>query len=423
MSTLDELRKQEYQLRQRAERLRREVFQQADPAGGEVLFDELQAAEQALGEVQKALAEAQADDPQSGLLAKLGRVGKAQVLGADTTGLTAQVHLRMAQVPTSIYHLLDRDVDPLVSCEVENHAPEATFGSQRLPGKDTRRLQVSSFIEGYSARAIETFEIKPGKVHKFDQLPTLFPEPLLNLNELTRASLNVLVEDLDSNKVEIHVTHPIWLLARTTAPLAVRDPKTGELRDLSAYLGAFVTPNAPALMSFLRAAAELHPQKRLVGYQGDKLQVEPQVKALFEALKTQAEITYVNSVIDFTPDQGAYNQRVRLPRESLTNRQANCVDGTVLFASLLEAISLNPALVIVPGHAFVAWETWSDEPDEWDFLETTMIGSHSFEEARTSGEATAARYKKLQKMTKNPLIFRLLPLRQLRTERGITPME
>lgn len=423
MSDLDELHKQEYRLRQQTEHLRREVFQQADLAGGDALFEELYAAEQALGDVQTALAEAQASDPQSGLLAKLGRVGKAQVLGADTTGLTAQVHLRMAQVPTSIYHLLDRNIDPLVSCEVQNHAPEVAFGGQRLPGKDTRRLRVTSFIEGYSARAVETFEIKAGKEHKFEQLPTLFPEPLQALNELTRASLNVLVEDLENGKVEIHVTHPVWMLARTSAPLAVRDPKSGELRDLTPYLGAFVTPNAPALMAFLRSAADLHPQKRLVGYQGDKSQVAPQVKALFEALKAQAGIVYVNSVIDFTPEQGAYNQRVRLPRESLLHRQANCVDGAVLFASLLEAISLSPALVVVPGHAFVAWETWSGEPDEWRFLETTMIGSHSFEEACTSGESTAARYRKLQELTKNPLAFRLLPLRQLRTERGITPME
>ena len=46
-----------------------------------------------------------------------------------------------------------------------------------------------------------------------------------------------------------------------------------------------------------------------------------------------------------------------LPRESLADKEANCINGTVLFASLLEGISMSPAIVLVPGHAFLAWET------------------------------------------------------------------
>ena len=232
----------------------------------------------------------------------------------------------------------------------------------------------------------------------------------------------MLVEDLDTQKVEIHATYPLWLLAETTAPLAMRDPTSGAVLDLTPYLGAFVTPNDPPVIAFLRHAAAAHAEKRLVGYQGDASKVEPQVRAIFEALKQNASITYVNSVVDFSPDVNTSNQRVRLPRESLADQQANCIDGTVLFASLLEAASLSPALVIVPGHAFLAWETWSKEPREWRFLETTMIGSSTFEEACQSATKTAAYYQALAEKLKNPQIYRFWPLRQLRSERGITPM-
>jgi hypothetical protein len=273
---------------------------------------------------------------------------------------------------------------------------------------------VTSFIEGYSARAVNTFELKPNRTHTFDQLPTLFHDRVYDLNELSRASLNILVEDLEG-AVEIHETYPIWLLARTTAPLAVRDPKTGQWRNMYHYFGAFVTPNAPSLMTFLRAAAEHHPAGRLVGYQGGQDQVLPQIKALFDALKEEADITYVNSLIDFSPEQGFAGQRVRLPRESLADRQANCIDGTVLFASLVEGISMNPAIVLVPGHAFLAWETWRDS-GEWKFLETTMIGTHTFEQACASAERTAAAYQELERLT-------ILSLKELRTKYGILPME
>ncbi len=407
------LRTQVYQSRIVADRLRREAFELSSSPDS-ALLAELQDAESELRRAEDALAAAQAQDPRSGLLLEtsLGAgVAGGFVLGAATTGLHAQVFLRMAQAPTSIYHLLDPQKNPLIEVKVANHS-----------GK-TRRLRVISFIEGYSAQAVNTQEIEPNGEYSFTQLPTLFPDRAAQISELTRATLTVLVEDLDSKLIETHTTHPIWLLARTTAPLAVRDPKTGLVQDLMPYLGAFVTPNRRELMRFLRKAAELHPQKRLVGYQGNHTLVEPQVKAIYEALKQDAQIKYVNSVIDFTPDQGASNQRVRLPRESLEEGQANCIDGTVLFASLLEGVSLNPAIVIVPGHAFLAWATWNDHTAQWKYLETTLIGDVPFETAVQKGAENAVQWQTYAQSANNPLAFRILPLSELRAQHGITPME
>ena len=114
---------------------------------------------------------------------------------------------------------------------------------------------------------------------------------------------------------------------------------------------------------------------------------------------------------------------MRLPRESLTAGTANCIDGAVLFASLLEGISLSPALVIIPGHALVAWETWEDS-GEWDYLETTMIGgAYTFAQARNSGRSLAETFEQLAAETGNNAKFRFWPLRKLRAQYRITPME
>jgi hypothetical protein len=406
--TLTELRQSEYEQRLVVEKLRREVFQQPDPSASAALMEELQKAEKELDAAEKERVAAQAADPNSGLI--LDTEKDTGLLGAATTGLEAKVHLRMAHVPSAIYHLFDREANPLVSCEVRNASDT-----------ETRRLRVSSFIDGYSVHAVDTVELAPLSTHTFDQLPVLDHEAVRDVTELRRATLNILVEALDG-QIELHKTEPIWLLARTTAPLAVLDPTTGQWQDLTRYFGAFVTPNAPSLMTYLRVAADYHPDGRLIGYQGGLAAIEPQVKALFEALKQDADITYVNSLIDFNPEQGAASQRVRLPRESLADREANCIDGTVLFASLLEGISLSPAIVLVPGHAFVAWETWRDS-GKWRYLETTMIGTSTFEQAHASGESTAEHYKALAESTGNPRYFRLLPLLELRANYGITPME
>ncbi len=407
---LNELREQEYLQRLEVNRLRRELYQQPDPTSSQDLLDTLQDAEKVLSDIEQKRAEVQKNDKKaSGLILDTNK--ETSLLGAESTGLDAKVQLRMAQVPTSICHLLSADQHPLITCSVRNARND----------KGIRRVRVTSFIEGYSASAVDTVELKPFTGHTFDQLPIVFPDRIRNVTELTRATLNVIVEDMDG-KVELHKTEPIWLLARTTAPLAIIDPKTGKWQDLTPYFGAFVTPNAPSVMQFLREAARHHPEGLLTGYQGNRDMVEPQVKAIFDALKAEANITYVNSVISFSPEDGSANQRVRLPRESLEDKQANCIDGTVLFASLLEGISMSPAIVMVPGHAFIAWETWKRN-NEWRYLETTMIHTHSFEDACKSAQSTAEHYKREAESTQNPSHFRLWPLRVLRAVHGITPME
>ena len=408
----DLLQEQVYWQRLTVNRLRREVFQQADPSQPTALIERLKNEEAKLSDLESQLHGIQPSDPTTGSLVNTQRSAPL-VLGAESTGLAAQIYLRMAQVPTAIYHLLKAEQSPLVSCWVKNCATKGPI----------RRVRVTSYIDGYSARAVNTFELPPSIEYTFNQLPTLFPDRIRDLDELTRASLNLVVEDLDTQHTEIHETKPIWMLARNAAPLAVKDPKTDVWQDLSIYFGAFVTPNAPVILEFLRLAVNHHPEGRLIGYQINAGQVESQVKALYDALQTEAAIKYVNSLITFTPEAGLSNQRVRLPRESLKDKEANCIDGTVLFASLLEAVSLSPGIVLVPGHAFVAWETWRESPSQWKFLETTMIGSSSFEEACASAEKTAATYQQLATSTKDPTAFRLLPVHYLRTKLGITPME
>jgi len=60
--------------------------------------------------------------------------------------------------------------------------------------------------------------------------------------------------------------------------------------------------------------------------------------------------------------------------ESLNNSQANCVDGSVLFASLLRKIGIEPFLVLVPGHCYVGF--YLDAAQENPIaLETTLLGA------------------------------------------------
>ena len=397
MAEIIELRQQEFDARQLVRELRRAVFEHEDLEA----IPKLAEAERTLQDISNKRAAAETKEG----------VGYGQVvaikpdtnlLGINTTGIEVKVDLRMAAIPTALVHTFDVKTQPLVA--------------YRITSQESKRLRLISYVEGYSARAVDTVETEKLTPVELTQLPTFFPDRLSSVTELTRASLNVEVQDLDA-RTEVHKTVPVWLLARTTAPLQVQDPSTGTWLDMTKYLGAFVTPNAPAIMKYLQVATSKHPNKRLVGYQGGEDEVFSQVRAVYEALGATG-IKYVNSIIDFTPESGSATQRVRLPRESIENTSANCIDGTVLMASLLEAVSLNPAIVIIPGHAFLAWETWRNS-GTWRYVETTMVSSAPFEDACARGEQTAARWLA---SGADPAMFKRLSLRDLRAQ-GITPLE
>lgn len=408
------LRQEIYDLRLQAGRLQQEILATTDP---EVLDKLLKTA----GEVEAKIAEAEASLRATEQASGAAQQKHAVTRSSKTSGLDANVRLRMMHIPTAIYYLLDVDESPLLEVELINTT------------NDMRRVRMTARVEGYSADAVTTVELdkRAGENPRMTipLLPTLFPQAIDPVRELTRATVSVLVEELLFNKensdkfnsairIETNVSLPVWMLSRNSAPLAVRDPQSGKWVDLTRYFGAFVTPNRPEVMAFLRKAADHHPQKRLAGYQSD---VTAQARAIFDALKEDADITYVNSLIAFNPDESARGQRVRLPRESLAERQANCIDGTLLFASLLEAASLHPALVVVPGHAFVGWERSADS-GRWAYLETTMIGTNTFAEAQEIGGRKAEFWEK-QAAGGDASKFRRWSIKELRTAYGITPLE
>jgi hypothetical protein len=334
--------------------------------------------------------------------------------GLNTTGLQVTVVSRMDYVPTAYYHLLDKEKSPLVECQL-------------LEVRTTRRLRITAFIEHYSAKAVTTVELHPRNNPKLtvSLLPTLFSDRAREIRELTRASVNVLVEDLVKGQVEEHLTHPIWLLSCNSATFEVQDPHNPDpatrVRNFYPYLGAFVTPNHPRIQSFLRTAAEHHSARQLSGAPED---ATAHAAAIYAALQKVTDMVYVNATLAFNPMQGSIGQRVRLPHECLEEKQANCLDGVLLFASLLEAAGQEAAIVLLPNHAVVGWRTGKGA-EEWSYLETTMVRTHDFFEAQTEGTELAQLYARQQLQEENTpsgSYFRRLDLRTLRSVEGVMPL-
>jgi hypothetical protein len=143
--------------------------------------------------------------------------------------------------------------------------------------------------------------------------------------------------------------------------------------DISPTFAAYVNEQHPFLDKILREALDVGVVEAFSGYQGDEAEVIRQVYALWDALVAR-DVRYSSITATAVESDTVYSQHVRLIDESINNAQANCVDGSVLFASLLRKIGIDPFLVLVPGHCYVGFYVDSKH-EAFMCLETTMLGS------------------------------------------------
>jgi hypothetical protein len=256
------------------------------------------------------------------------------------------------------------------------------------PAGSARTYTIESEIPGYTEKAVDTVTVAAGASETVGQTPTLRNSAIPR--EMTPASYHYRIALSDGSLVE-EQTLPVSIYAKDTMIWAVSEGE--ETTELTPYIGAWVTPHAPGIDTLIRDAAEYHPDKGITGYQcGAQCTDEQweedtnaQVRAIFESLKNDYKIVYINS--PFAYGKATENvQRVRLPADSLASKSANCIDGTVLYASALESIGMNPRIIVLPEHAFLCYDTNPDDPTRFTCLETTKTSSATFEEAVQAGE-------------------------------------
>lgn len=119
-------------------------------------------------------------------------------------------------------------------------------------------------------------------------------------------------------------------------------------------LVSFVTPNHPMIQSLVvKAAAILKGitnQSAFTAYQsGNTNDVRAQVAAIFAAIH-QSGIIYKEAPASFE----TVGQRITMPDQVLSSKIGNCIELSLLFASVLESVGINSGIVLQKGHAFLA---------------------------------------------------------------------
>ncbi|OGS27523.1 MAG: hypothetical protein A2297_03435 [Elusimicrobia bacterium RIFOXYB2_FULL_48_7] len=272
----------------------------------------------------------------------------------------------MKEIPLAIYHLFPMDNLSVISARVKNNT------------RRSAKIRVVYNISLNNTKEQKEFILPAGMTHTVGLAPALDQETIRSIQALpTLASLFVEVDKVnDDGSVEQLLSE-----FRSTAllPYDQYNPQVPET------IVAWVTPNDRALEEVITKTAAkgaaLNPPVQLSG-DTTSLDIQAQAKLLYDTLKDDYRVIFINQT-------AAYNdtQRVKLPSATLKSG-GNSLELSVLFASLLESINIDPVIVMLPGqnHAIAGWKTYDEGKETLNLLETTAFGE-SFDSVLAKGKA------------------------------------
>jgi len=202
---------------------------------------------------------------------------------------------------------------------------------------------------------------------------------------MRNASLHIKVDLLQAGEPKLiyEGTEALTIYSRDDFPWGIPGFHNGSI-----FLATMVTPNEPALDDLLRAAADYAPGGIMRWGYSDEYDSDHKawetMKAIYNTVAENYDVIYVATGLPFVPREemaeGFWMQRLKLPYEVLDTHSGMCVELSLLFASAFEKMFLRPIIITVPGHVYVGVPI-SEESSTYYFLETTLVGRSSFEEA------------------------------------------
>ena len=249
----------------------------------------------------------------------------------------------------------DRAAEAPVKIELDV-VPRVQFAMHANSVPALRSVRIENCSAEVLRDVVVTLRTEPAFAHEFQlrlgDLRSGAAQRLSPAWELDPVFLDRLTERVDG-RISADVRVGDRAVAHAAAPTTVftRDEWPGD-RVYPELLAAFVMPNDGAVRDLLSSAGALLTQwtgsPTIDGYQRDDPEsVLRQVAAIYGALAQEA-IQYVSPPASFESE----GQRVRLPQQIASDRQAACLDLSLFAAAALEAAGLYPIIVLVKGHAF-----------------------------------------------------------------------
>ncbi len=254
------------------------------------------------------------------------------------------------------------------------------------------RIRVETEILGFTEKATKVIYLhglnnERGQKARImvSQCPRLKRGLLEKLTRPERAMMRCKVMDEDTKNTLYEETVNIDLLANDEIIWELRDIRSNVKYGMHEFICSWITPrDNEGLIENVRTQAALKRPSRSFGGEdfNDPVVVESHIRAVYDYL-SEYGLVYVSQPFSAMPSVAG--QRIVLPETVLKNKSGNCIDLSILFASILEGAGLYSLIFLTSDHAFIGWGN-KNNPAKIIFLETTVIGQVGFDEAMKLGK-------------------------------------
>ena len=263
-----------------------------------------------------------------------------------------------------------------ISWEIEKKLPTAFYTNQtekliefKIKSDKPTKVKVEVEIPEITEKETKTIDIGPDE-KTIELKPPFKIEAYGPLDKAQDKYVNIIVTDEETDGVLLETSEKITVLSRNDMVWEEQDG-TNNMK----YISKWVTKDNKEVKELVRVAAEYNEQfcgqHAMVGYLGTEEDVLCQMASLFAAMQDYYQIAYISSPESYHTTNA---QNVRLPEEVIMEQSGLCIETVVLMAAALENLGMEPVIIIIPGHAWVAVKTYAGAPTYFH-LETTMLDS------------------------------------------------
>jgi hypothetical protein len=246
-------------------------------------------------------------------------------------------------------------------------------------------LMAAATWSGELAEEGKDYSIAPKVNYKFDRLRKVTQQVPMNVAFEVDVDGEFAGEKTETLQVRSINDCP-FAVSNSEETVDDENASTGST-EMGWMFAAYVNENHPMLDKVLQEALETKIVSAFRVTTHDHDETLKQVFAIWSALQKRG-IQYSSTTTTPGSSKTVLSQYVRFVDQSLAHTQANCVDGSVLLASILRKISIEPFLVTVPGHMYVGFYLGAGK-SQFVGLETTVIGLPDVADEKKPGEPTA----------------------------------
>ena len=237
----------------------------------------------------------------------------------------------------------------------------------------TREVIVSAEIEGFTQKYEKKITVTPENA--FYMIKPQIALDTMDLNTSRTTQFDLTLTDASTGEVIVRDTQPVTVESIYDICYYSNAFGTTENNNILAW----ITAESEGVLTLRRNATQIlgellgSENATLPGYQpawglssGDPNIAAYQIYAIQCAISAMG-VRYNNGAYSFSD-----MQRVLMPDAVLSSGSGICIETAILMASAVLSAGMHPLIILTPGHAQVAVETWTGS-GQYLLVETTML--------------------------------------------------